>query len=181
MSIACVIIASEKRRTLIREKVLPSALRHLGGEEVYVVGDFEPGLGYTYLPVPPITGTTIDALVKRDVGTLATNADGIFYLSDDHMLRDMGVMPRDRLTIGVPDRRCGDRYGLNMGLQDGYCGGHAGLFPRELVQRRPWSTMPHHRLWDMLSSHIYVEMGATLEQLPYWTIEDVEPNGRPWL
>lgn len=178
MSIACVIIASEKRRDLVRELVLPSAIQNVA--EVYVVGDFEPGRGYSYLPVPPITGTTIDALIKRDAGTLATNADFIFYLSDDHIIERAGEEPTGT-TIGVPERRCGDHWGLNMGLQDGYCGGHAGLFPRELVQRRPWSTMPHHRLWDMLSSHIYVDMGASLMSMPDWRIADVEPGATPWL
>src|SRR5205823_297714 len=84
MSVAAVIIAHAARAALVKERVLPSVLRVL--PEVYVVGDFEPGAGYTYLPVPAITHTTIDALIKRDVGALATTSKWVLYLSDDHAL-----------------------------------------------------------------------------------------------
>ena len=84
--VACIVIASAKRSQLLDEQVLPSVLA-ADFAEVAVVGDFHPGRGYRYLHVPPLTQTTTDALVKRDVGTLATTAPWVFYLSDDHAVR----------------------------------------------------------------------------------------------
>src|SRR3989449_274952 len=139
-SVACIVIASAKRSQLLDEQVLPSVLA-ANFAEVVVVGDYVAGRGYRYLPVPPLTRTTTDALVKRDVGTLATTAPWLFYLSDDHAVRHVHTPPEHWLDIGVPLRFCalnGNRIPLNMGLdkrdQNGpYCAGHAGLFHRYLI------------------------------------------------
>lgn len=189
MSVACVIIASEKRHQLVKDRVLPSVLRFL--HEIYVVGDFEEGEGYTYLPVPPLTRTTNDALVKRDVGTLATQADWVLYLSDDHALAEWDCFHPHQATadIIVPKRFCTGHGGvvpLNMGLDPldpnaPYCGGHAGLFRRSLIVRRPWCTMPHDRLWDLYASSIYRSMGARIVEAPSgFAVEDLEPEAEPW-
>jgi len=182
MSVACVVIASERRRDILDNIIVPSTLGRFS--EVVVVGDYHEGSGYRYLPLPVLTGTTVDALVKRDVGTLATDAPWLLYLSDDHAVRATWTPPDDPMVITVPRRFC-TGHELNMGMDPTdpnapYCGGHGGLFSRKLVQMRPWSTMPHHRLWDLLSSREYMAMGARLVASPRWAIEDVE-GGMPWL
>lgn len=179
--IACVVIAGGHRHQLLDEVVLPSVA---GFDEVLVVGEHHDGPRYRYLHVPAITATTKDALVKRDVGALAAKSDWLFYLADDHAVRATGRVPATPLTIGVPRRVC-PGHRLNMGLDDTdpnspYCAGHGGLFSRELIARRPWSTMPHHPLWDLLSSREYIAAGAHLMEMPDWVIEDVEPGATPW-
>lgn len=188
MSVACVVIASAKRIPLLDDVVLPSVLQ-AGFDEVVVVGDFHPGDGYRYLAIPPVTSTTVDALIKRDVGTLATNSDWLFYVCDDHAVRRIGQVPKDPMRIGVPSRYCYIENMivlLNMGLDtrdpnSPYCGGHAGLYSRKLIQASPWMTMPHDRLWDLLASKLLCQNGAILTPLTDWEVEDMEPQAQPWL
>jgi len=196
MSIAAIIIASAHRRELLKGKVLPSVIAE-GFDEVVVVGEYESGLGYRYFHVPDMTKTTIDALVKRDVGTLATTADIICYLSDDHAFEPFDPEWRAMLDevyqmeprgIGVPVRVA--RNGtedviLNMGLDASdsnapYCAGHAGFFPRSLIQYMPWTSMPHHRNWDLINTRLQLAAGALLVGLPFVTIRDLEPETKPW-
>lgn len=183
-SIACIVIAGGKRTHLLDEVVLP-AVSQQPFLEVLVCGEHHPGTGFRYLHVPAITNSTVDALIKRDVGTLATTSDWLFFVSDDHAVRGTGLIPTDWRTIIVP-RRFRDSHELNMGLDATdpnrpYIGGHAGLFSRKLIQQRPWTTMPHHRLWDLLSSREYQTLGARLEPSDRWVVEDVEPGATPWL
>lgn len=197
MSLACVIIASQKRRQLLDELVLPSVVSQ-GMDEVVVVGDFHSGPGWRHLPFRPLTGTTIDAQFKRDVGTVATSSDWILYLCDDHRLHpdfshDLALFmhehpcgPKDVIVPGRFCQRNGERIGLNMGwpgyMNHAYCGGHGGVFPRQAVQELPWSIAPWHANWDYMHSRILLERGY---QMHYQTgtclIEDIEPNTEPWL
>ena len=188
-SVACIVIAGGKRTQLLDEKNLPSVLSQ-GFSETVVVGDYRHGDGYRYLHVPGLTNTTIDALPKRDVGTLATEADILVYLSDDH-----GLAPDFLATLRtaavewdvvVPSRWCrgpmGEAIRLNMGATElvPYCGGHAGIFRRWVIQARPWSAMPHDRLWDLLASQIQQNLGARFVHVPQVAIEDLEPEREPW-
>jgi hypothetical protein len=184
-TIACIVIAGEGREKLLDELVMPSVLGQ-SFDEVVVVGSYKSGEGYRHLPVPPITRTTIDALIKRDVGTVATKSDTIVFLCDDHRLDPFfGVALRDVClghAFGVPTRitnRGPQTVYLNTGFRDGYCGGHAGVFPRSAVQLVPWSIAPHHPNWDVLHSHMLIERGYELVELPGCLIEDVEGK-TPW-
>lgn len=187
VSVACVLIVSEKRIPLVKAKVLPSVLDK-GFDEIVWVGDGEPGEGYRFLHVPPLTRTTTDALVKRDVGTAATTSDWLFYLCDDHALGPGEIPTGSTADVVVPSRYCqfeGLVIPLNMGMTVAdpnapYCAGHAGLFRRKLIQRRPWAAMPHDRLWDLISSRQQMAMGATFEQSMSWGVEDLEPEHSPW-
>jgi hypothetical protein len=204
--IACVIVAHERRRDLVHDVVVPSLLSQSElFDEMLVVEDWHEKYAHRssrvqWLYVPPLTRSTNDALVKRDVGALATAADVVVYLCDDHALdRDFAAALRavadEPWDVLVPNRwtkRPGGRIALNNGEPDdarnasvgGYCGGHAGVFRRWVIQRRPWSTMPHHRLWDLLASVVqHDELGATFCWRPRadLAVYDIEPNAQPWL
>lgn len=188
MSVACIVIASQKRQGLLDAAILPSILPQWFNE-VVVVGDYHSGDGYRHLPFAPVTGTTTDALFKRDVGLAATKSDFLCYLCDDHRLhpdfaRDLqsilsGCKQRD---VVVPARYCvadGVRVPLNMGAPD-YVGGHAGIFPRDLLRQVPWSVAPWHPNWDVLHSRMLLQHGAHLHfQQDRLYIEDIE-GGTPW-
>lgn len=186
MKLACILITDGRRAALVHEKILP-ALREEALDEILVVGAHEPGKGYRYLHVSALTNTTTDALVKRDVGTLACDADVLFYLCDDHVLRP-GAAAALRRTAGwdvlVPSRwtvhPTDGLIQLNMGEGQAYCGGHGGAFRREVIVRHPWSCMPHHPLWDLYASHAQQHEGAQFRWEETVQIEDLEPEREPW-
>lgn len=197
VTLACVVIATAKRRQVLDELVMPSVVAQ-GFDEVVVVGDYRSGDGWRHLPFRPLTGTTIDALFKRDVGTAATSSDWLFYLCDDHrvhpdfscdllqFMQECAVGPQD---VIVPARFCqrdGEKIGLNMGwpgyLGHAYCGGHGGIYPRRAVQDVPWSLAPWHPNWDFYFSQILLERGYNFHYMNGTCyIEDVDPTGEPWL
>lgn len=191
LKIACIIIASAKRRELLEKQVLPSVICQ-PFNEIVVVGDYKSGLGYRHIPYPPLTGSTIDAQFKRDIGTLATSAEWLVYLCDDHRLdADFATSLRkagpDERTVGVPARytvRGNEVIGLNMGIPGymgkDYCGGHSGIYHRSAIQQVPWTLAPLHPNWDYYHSRILVERGYKLVELPECRIEDIEPNAEPW-
>lgn len=197
MTIACIVIATAKRRELLDTLVMPSVVAQ-GFDECVVVGDFHSGDGWRHLPFRSLTGTTIDALFKRDVGAVATTSDWLFYLCDDHrvhpdfskdLLQFMQEVPLGPKDVIVPARFCerkGEKIGLNMGwpgyMNHSYCGGHGGIFPRPAVQDVPWSIVPWHANWDFYHSRILQERGYNFHyQSGSLLIEDIEPNTEPWL
>jgi len=197
VTIACIIPATLKRRTLLDEVVMPSVVAQ-GFDEVLVVGDYHSGTGWRHLPFRPLTGTTIDALFKRDVGTAASSAEWLFYLCDDHrmhpdfskdlltFIQECSPGPKD---VIVPARFCernGEKIGLNMGwpgyLGNSYVGGHGGIFPRAAIQEVPWSVAPWDPNWDFYHSQALLARGYRFHyQSQSMFIEDVEPNAEPWL
>lgn len=193
MSLAVVVIASERRRETTFPHVLDSVrLQVPGAEEIVVVADFPVAAsGVRSLVVPPMTRTTCDALVKRDVGWMATTADHILYLTDDHALDTDFVQRyleryafRTDWDILVPARYCHrelERVWLNVGRDYSYCSGHAGIFRRVLGQCLPWSATYHHPNWDVLHTHQLVAIGAKLMYAEQdLAVVDLEPEAEPW-
>lgn len=190
MTIACIVIASENRRQLVLDKVLPSVVSQ-AFDEVVVAADWaEPDARVRWLTVEPLLHNTTDALVKRDVGTLATTSDILVYLCDDHALvpnferavREVADEPWDVIVPNRYTKWGGTIIPLNSGASGGYCGGHAGVFRRQLIQLLPWSAGPHDRLWDLNMSVCQQSMGARFVWLPRSDIavEDLEPEREPW-
>lgn len=191
--IACIIIATERRKRQVWERVVVSACAQ-GFDDVVVVGDWAQDVAWPrYLCVEPLTRTTTDALVKRDVGTLATDADILTYLCDDHVLAPnfveaLRLVAREPWDVIVPNRivytdhGVGGKFALNNGERDGYCGGHGGVFKRHVVTAKPWSAHAHHRNWDVLISAEQQTRGATFLWHPRaeLTVTDIEPENRPW-
>lgn len=188
MSLACIIIAHAKRRDLVRDKVVPSVVAQ-PCSEVVVVADYPQTNDVRWLHVGALTNSTLDALVKRDAGTLATTSEWLLYLSDDHALHEVPTAFPSAPCIGVPLRYCeqgGQRIPLNMGLDRRdpnapYCAGHACLMHRSLVQRRPWTSLPHTLWWDLEGSRLHMQDGiALVGPMDDFVIEDLEPEAEPW-
>jgi hypothetical protein len=186
----CAIIVSEKRADLVRRDILPSVLRQGLFREVLVVGDFQPGDGYRYLAVPRVTGTTMDALMKRECAAVASRADALLYICDDHLLLDgwasewpayeqghWGVLVPARYTVFED----GAMEEINNGMDTRwpgapYCGGHAGIFRREVLRARPWMASPHDLFWDLGHSRQVRDSGFPVVHCPDLKVLDVDPN-----
>lgn len=189
-NIACVIIAGGKREKLIQEQILPSVNTF---DEIVVVGEYKKGTGYRYLHVPDMMKSTNDALVKRDVGTIAVRSDVILYLSDDHAALPTFAAELRRCMadavfawdVLVPNRWADHpehgRVAIPNGEKELYCGGHGGVFRRRVVMDRPWTAQKHHRNWDLISSHDQLAVGFKFVHYPKLGILDLEPERTPWL
>jgi hypothetical protein len=191
--LACCIIAGQGvRATLLDTAVIPSVLEGGGFDEVVVIGTHHTGAGFRYLFVPDLTKTTLDALVKRDVATLATSSDVLVYLADDHALlpgfadvvRGMMEAPGTAWDVLVPARFADHpelgRIRIPNGEEGHYCAGHAGVFRRRVIQGRPWAAQRHDRLWDLYSSHDWLATGVRFLSHPDVQILDLEPENSPW-
>lgn len=190
MSLACVVIASEKRMNTTFLNVMASVLTE-PFDEVVVVADFHCAGTWRHLMVPAITKTTIDALIKRDVGWVATHSENVLFLSDDHRVQPgfvaafrehyehkffWGLLAPSRFVI-----KDGARIALNVGEREKYVAGHGGIYRRASGRILPWTAIAHHRNWDMTHSHYLIANGA----IPLYAgddlaIEDIE-GGQPWV
>lgn len=190
-SIACVIVATAARRFAVWDRIVPSVLGE-GFDEVVVVGDWNdasPHPRVRYLYVDPVTRSTRDALLKRDIGTLATTAANLVYLCDDHALAPhFGSALRQVLDepwdILVPNRYTmylEKRHALHNGERERYCGGHSGVFRRWVVTQRPWLAYAYHdnwRCWDVYASVAQQLDGARFCWSPRddLAVEDLNPT-----
>ena len=221
MTWTAAIIVSAKRGPLVAEIIVPAVAACLPDQLLLVgegafantsmhLGSLEP-TKFNYLFVPPMTHSTNDALVKRDVAALACTSEWIAYFSDDHKpAPDFGKQMR-LLTgwqLGERLRRCTEvdvyvpaRYASQPGhegerLNNGegttaesmignqsvgnYCGGHAGVYRKSLIERFPWSAGPHDREWDLLNSRRHMEAGARYCWTDALKVFDCEPDAEPW-
>ena len=196
-TVACVVIAHAARRAHVEARTLPS-VRSEGFDEVVLVGDWEEGpmrrsmyaaQGIRYVHVDPIFRDVRDALYKRDLGTLATTADVLVYINDDHALcSHFGLALRAVLNepwdVLVPNRftmRNNTRVPLNNGERDGYCGGHAAVVRRWVAERTPWLRYAYDSrwvTWDVVASLAEQMYGTRFVWSPRdeLAIEDLEPN-----
>jgi hypothetical protein len=195
---ALCVITKQGRWELVRDHILPNALSQ-GFDEVLVVGhvgEENPVAGEArFLNVPPVTDTTLDGLIKRDTAAAATKSDVLVYLCDDHRLHHrFGFALHEYLKqaewdVLVPRRytmRDGVTIPLPMGVEEGYCAGHAMVVKRRVIQRVPWMTSPHTRTWDVDHSRMIHEAGFLVAAAHSGglDIEDIEhllnPGVEPW-
>jgi len=191
-TIACILLTADKRMGTLCEKILPS-IENQGFDEVVVMGDATrfPLQGVRYYGVAPLTRTTGDALVKRDVGALVTTSDLLVYLCDDHaldpqFLHDLKQILKETVDW---DALAPERWSvkddapilLNMGASEGYIGGHACIIWREAVVQYPWTCGPYDRNYDLTGSLFRMAMGQRFRWaqggLRIW---DREPEAEPW-
>jgi hypothetical protein len=158
-------------------------------DEIVCVADFHCAGPWRHIMIPAFTKTTIDALIKRDVGFVATQSDTVMYLSDDHVLckgfvqtfRDREDHDWDVLAPARWVRRGeGDWVKLNVGQATNYCAGHGGLYRRRCGHVLPWTACIPHPNWDVIHSHHLIAQGLTMKYADDLFIEDIE-GGTPWL
>ena len=195
MSLAVVVISHDKRLDKLGE-VVRSILWQRPDELVIVADSARPtdwpkcGRGERWLTVAPVTMTTLDALIKRDVGWMATTSDYICYLADDHALAP-GFVTAFHLRyaykewdILCPQRFCiceNAEVPLNVGQREGYAGGHCAIYKRWVNHELPWMAGAHHPNWDVLSTQAQIAAGAKLAYADRdLLIEDLEPEREPW-
>jgi hypothetical protein len=191
-TLAVVIIAGPNRLDSCLPEVVRSA-EEQDPDELLIVGDRVKTYGgrIRTLNVEPLTRSTIDALVKRDVGFVATTSANICYLADDHRLgpdfiktfraryvdREWDLLAPARFTT-----RDQSVYSLNVGKDLSYIGGHCGIYRRSILRKVPWSSSRHHPNWDVWHSHDLVKAGGKLVYADIdLAVDDIEPGAKPWM
>lgn len=185
VTLDCAIIVTAPRVGLVEKHVLPSVLAQGLFRQVLVVGDYWPGPGYRYIPVPRVTGTTLDALMKRDVAAVASDADALCYLCDDHQLGnywtpEWPAWEQAGWDVLVPSRWV-DGVEINNGMDPKwpdapYCAGHAGIYRRSVLRAHPWMATPHTPLWDLAHSRLARASGFRFASCPDLWVLDIDPN-----
>lgn len=190
--------------------ILPAVLDAKPDQTIMVGDFDDFALAFLTLNVPALAHNTNDALVKRDVAALACTSEWIAYFSDDHKpapdfgdgmrwLLNVSESGSVRYDVFVPARYAsqpgheGERVNNGEAIEElplpgqwrdqaigHYCGGHAGVYRKSLIERFPWSAGPHHREWDLLNSRRHMDGGARYCWTDALKVFDVEPNGTPW-
>ncbi len=206
MSVACVVVATEKRKALVNGHIVPS-IRDQNFDEVIVTADYRDRNVNLYLPSR--YNNTLDALVRKQAALEATESDVIVYVSDDHYLDDRfleGLLGRLKDDWGIlsPWRytiRDHHLISLNMGkdgLPDGgrdYVAGHAGIYRRSVLEAVPWQDIlvqteirgASALFYDTWGTHLMVDTGAKLCYCEYGdpiAVVDIDhhlnPEAQPW-
>lgn len=74
------------RAYALRNWILPQYLSDPYIDEVIVVGSWEEGEGYQYIPSPSKYFSCVDALEQRQLGFEASKGDVVIFQHDDHVL-----------------------------------------------------------------------------------------------
>lgn len=174
----------------LRNWLLPTYAADKNIAELIVVGEWEPGDGYTYIKCPSVHFSSVDALLQRQKGFEASTGDVVIHSHDDHILAPNWANCLDsRADILVPKRytRLRHPFGeiLNNGeptMEDhrGYVSGHLAVYKREVLERCPWNKVPAIRTWDQQHTRQIEEAGYKILRSQTLKAFDVEFGSRPW-
>ena len=76
----------KQRAFVLKNFILPAAIADDFIDEVIVVGSWETGTGYTYLPKPSINFNCTDTLHQRQHAFEHSHGDIVIFMHDDHLL-----------------------------------------------------------------------------------------------
>jgi hypothetical protein len=206
MSVACVVATSalapfadslnssggvpySHRAWLLRNVILPT-YRWAGiFSEVVIVGEWEPGPGYTHVPFDSVYRNCADALLKRQVGFDALkdkSVEWVLFQHDDHLYDPTNAYPVGDCEVVAPGRytharSTGDEK-LNDGSAYGYVNGHACLMRPECFTDLGfrWDTLPPVFTWDIEMTKRLDRLGLTWAYRPSLRIYDLERGAAPW-
>ena len=176
------------REFLLKCFIIPKAIESPAIDEIIVVGEYEPGEGYTYVHSPSVYFNCRDALHQRQAGFEASHGDVLLFQHDDHLVT--GSLPPASAFLGpenvgvvVPERQTRMRLWTGEQLPSGqglYIMGHAACYLREVLERCPWGDVLKYFDWDRAQTHQIRQAGyaiAWTDRLIAW---DIEMGSKPW-
>ena len=180
-----------RRAWLLRNVILP-VYRWAGlFSEIVIVGEFEKGEGYTWIPGDSIYQNCADALWKRQVGFDALrhkSVEWVLFQHDDHLYGPTNEYPAGhRIPEDVisPSRwtraRIGSGEPLNDGSHLGHINGHACLMrPGVFRAGFSWAEIPPVFTWDVEASKRLAELKLTHAHVAKLKVWDLEEGSTPW-
>jgi len=176
-----------QRAWLLRAVILPRYIESGVFSEIVVVGEFEPGLGYTYLEFPSVYHNCADALLKRQAGYEALkqrSVGWVLFQHDDHMWDFANGYPaKEAADVLSLSRWTRARVGFGEQLNDGglrHINGHACLFRFGVAARVPWTKAPPVFTWDMEMTKLLREANVAIRYAPEFKVYDMEFGAEPW-
>jgi hypothetical protein len=181
-----------QRAELLRKQILPTVLAHRAVDEVVIVGEWEEGAGYRYVPSPSTRFDCTDALAQRAAGFASCHGDVVLFQHDDHAAQseclDVLVrkyVPERTWDVLVPRRMAMDGSTprvLNNGADEGYVMGHACVMRRAIAEAVPWTRAPAVFTWDVAYTGLLRARDARVrwvDDLVVWDLE-AELGATPW-
>ena len=181
-------VAHGHRAWLLRNLILPT-YRWAGlFSELIVVGEWEPGPGYTYLPFASVYRNCADALLKRQAGYDALkskDADWVLFQHDDHLYDPTNDFPVLDAHVLAPSRWTHGRSSVGEPLNDGsaygYVNGHACLMrPEAFDLGFRWDTIAPVFTWDIEMTKRLADLQLDWQYTPHLRVWDVEEGASPW-
>ena len=167
----------EQRAFALRNFILPRAVEDGAYGEVIVVGEWEPGEGYKYIPVKSEYYSCVDALAQRHVGAEYARGEWICFQHDDHIIDYLPYI-QSGADVVVPERWTRLRRGvgerLNNGEDDGYISGHCAFYRREVLLAAPWRDVPKVHTWDEAHTQQILAAGFHIEWVDNFRVWDCE-------
>lgn len=168
------------RAYALHEFILPTLASDPNVSEVIVVGEFEEGDGYVYVPCPSRAFSCVDALAQRQAGFEASSGDVVLFMHDDHALDARASWYLKHLwrffdaDVVVPTRlQRRPAKVLNNGLP-AYVGGHAAAYARWTLEAAPWGAVPKVHTWDVEHTRMLREAGARIVESHETHVYDIE-------
>ena len=175
-----------ERATLLRDRILPASAE---ADEVIVVGEFESGPGYIYVPSPSQAFDCTDALHQRQAGFVASRGEILVFQHDDHCADPAFFETLRRYAsdtswdVLVPDRHTMDGKRLDTGahgspgVDESYVMGHACVMRRAMVERAPWSDVSKVITWDVVHTRQLRSCGARIRWVDDLVMFNLETLG----
>jgi len=194
----------EQRAFALRNFILPAALADPTFSEVIVVGEWEPGNGYTYIEVPSEHFSCVDALQQRQVGFERSRGDWVVFQHDDHIIQtpehdcddflgdddledicydsdnDILVPARYTRLRNVNGEKLHNGEPLRGNLVEGYISGHCAIYRREVLERCPWAEVPKQHTWDVAHTAQIRAAGFSIGWSDAMRCYDIEAGAQPW-
>lgn len=180
-------VAYAGRAYALRNLILPLYTRWAPVfREIVVVGEYEEGEGYTYVPCDSIYRNCADALIQRQAGfeALTKNSEWVLFMHDDHLWDVENLIPRttpyDVISPSRWTRLRGAPERLNNGETLGHISGHAVLMRPSVLRAFRWSSVPPVFTWDIETQRMLETMGYSVGREESVKVWDVEMGSEPW-
>ena len=171
------------RTFALRHFIIPRYVDDPFISEVIVVGEWEPGEDYTYIPHPSEHFSCVDALSQRQAGFDASSGEIAVFTHDDHIFAADAfsfVAAGFEGDVILPTRLKRTSGGVKVlpnGSAEGYVSGHASIMKREMATRAPWSEVEKIHTWDLSHTNLLIREGAHVISSPQIRVYDVELGG----
>lgn len=182
------------RAWLLRNVLLPCYVNWFPQRfrEIIVVGEYEEGEGYTYVPFKSVYRNCADALLKRQAGfdALTKQTSWVLFQHDDHIWDPRNnVDPRESAYVLSPSRFTRARGaeeplndGFNMAFDPryGHVNGHVCLMkPHVFREGFKWTDAPPVFTWDKSVTELLRDR-YPIRYAPELVTYDLERGAEPW-